>query len=651
MARPIIKRINPFDPSKEQLVEFVWDGNIPSNNKLVIYDAETTTSKVYEHQYADKHAQLNHIIPANTLTANHKYAATIQVFDQDNIESQVSEKMTFWTVSIPTFQFADLNAKAQNSVKNATFGVHINYSSSTGDKLTWIKFRLYDANKILLVESSADYTPTLSYLYKELGNNTSYYVQAVGETSKGLYVETPKVLISVHYENPILYTQLQAKADPQTGFVNYNSNLVVVSPTKKDYRYENGFVDLTTSESSKALALTVSTGISNSKPFNAPMSVQYIDRNGKTRGAMSKTNTEVTISGYKNLKQIRIQGNTVAKNSSKLGDSWTIENINSCNLQIDKTKYSNLNDGFRMGRIGSHYDELVISEDGQCKLITNIEQFKFTADIKAVKTEKSGNTFITYYDVGAMKGLNDNDLMCIGIPVGVKNATNISLDPTTGYIKIVWYLDSHVIDERDVKAFFECTNVYIQYVRAQSYIRELTPRALPPEIFNSQYARYQDNISIPSNATFKFIAKCCRRTAPLLKVLSPNSSGFILSGLVNEMDEFRLKLQTVGTRQIGIIYSDILKCNYTDIMKVFVRRVNGMYQLKVQVLSNNELEQKGVWLSQPNLSSAQEGEVWFDLTSDSAHISENEVQLSTESSVEQETNLPQYTIWIGDEEI
>ncbi len=649
MARPIIKKINAFDPSKEHIIEFVWNGNVAYNNKLVIYDAETTTSKVYEHKYANNHTQLDHAIPANILVANHKYAATIQTFDRDDIESQVSEKMPFWTVSIPKFEFDDLKINAQNAVKNASFGVQINYTSSTGDKLSWVKFKLYDANKILLTESSADYTPTLSYIYKGLSNNTSYYIQAVGETTKGLFVETPLVLLAVHYDNPVLYTQIQANADPQTGFVNYKSNLIVISPTKKNYSFSKGYIDLTASDTTKALNFKMETAISKSKPLSTSMAIHYTDYNGKMRGVPHTTNNSaITISEYRNLKKIQIKGNTLAHNISKLRESWTIENINACNLQINNSVYSNINDGFRLARIGSYFDELILSEDGQVQLVSKIEQFRFTGKTKAIKAEKNGNTFITYYDVSAKKGLSATDLICVGIPVGSRDATNITMDSNTGYVKITWYSDSKVTSEKDAQYFFDSSTVYIQYVLDHSISRVLTPRSLPPEIFNSQYLRYQDNISIPQNATFKFVAKFCRRTAPLLKVLSKNSSGFILSGLVNELDEFRLKLKTVGMGQTGVVYSDVIKCNASDILKVFIRRNNGLYQLKIQKVTNNESTPSGVWLSQATaVSNNMSDESWFDLTPNAISASD----VSADSIGTQTANLPLYTVWIGDEEI
>ena len=109
------------------------------------------------------------------------------------------------------------------------------------------RYYLYDSTKNLLVESEIFYgADNLNYAYRGLEDDKFYYIRAIGNTVRGLQLDTGYIKIFVNYENPEDYKLIYAECDPKNSIVTYQTNFVVINPsdTTTEYEYDNGWINL-----------------------------------------------------------------------------------------------------------------------------------------------------------------------------------------------------------------------------------------------------------------------------------------------------------------------------------------------------------------------------------------------------------------------
>lgn len=644
MAKPIIKTIQAYDARQAKTIEFVYSGNMAYNNTMVIYDAETQR-KVYDDTYPTEHWRLDHVIPGGILQNDHKYAVTVQVIDMNGQASAVSDKYYFWTISAPTFKLLDLDPDIDNKVYNSSLTLNVQYTQDFLETLSWIKFHLYNDHKQPLQETNEDYTRKLTYTFKALENNATYFVRATGFTTRGLTLDTGYVKISIHYQNPTAYTRVQAEVDERTGFVNYSSNLVVISPTRNNYNYSEGHIDLTTVDLKKQISISAQSTLMPS------MDVHWNNTQGAFNIEEIKRAAEgVVISNYRTVKKIIIYGASQQEQIKQPGDFAEINNITVCDMYINGELFPNVNDGFRMSKLATCSDSLIIENDGSRKLIRRVGNYTFTITDSAVKTEKYADKFVTYYALGGLKGVSEYNVMCTCLPVMSDNRTHISIDPITGYIKIVWLEDTGVIDEDDARAFFGNNEVTIQYPLALPEIHILNSLIMPSEIDNHNYVRYDNNFVLPENATFKMKMRNCRRDGKFLRVMSGEENGFVLSGIVYEDFAFRFKLTVFNNGGSNSIqYSKALTIDHNDTVNIVIRRVNGLYALYVQSIEDSSDEDNGLWIGVQQPTEAEVREIWLDLDRDFTHVTKDEMQRFY--SAHKPAGMTNFNIWIGEDDI
>ena len=198
---------------------------------------------MYDHIYSFNYYKLDHEIPAYTLDNNKQYAAQVSVIDANGDASPLSDKYYFWTIETPNFYFEDLHDG--DTILSPSITLNLHYSQSGTESLIWTKFYLYNATKTEITETEADYAHSLTHTFGSLANKVIYYVRATAETVHGMALDTGYIGFETSYENPSAYARLYAEPDEDTGFVNYYSNLVIVTPDENDYEYEDGFINLT----------------------------------------------------------------------------------------------------------------------------------------------------------------------------------------------------------------------------------------------------------------------------------------------------------------------------------------------------------------------------------------------------------------------
>lgn len=240
MAKPIVRKIQPFDATKPHEISISWTGNRSYANRIIIYDNETN-NVIFDDMIST--FVLKHTIPAQTLINGKSYVIQAQVYDTYNTPSVLSDKVLFYTFATPEFHFEDLE---NPFITNSSFAVTIHYYSSDWENISKYKFYLYDASKKLLRESTEltdEYN--INYTYNGLDNNTAYYIRCTGITVNGMELDTGYVEITVKFENPNQYARIYATPLPSQGCIQVATNLVIIQYNGTDtFEYIDGKIDL-----------------------------------------------------------------------------------------------------------------------------------------------------------------------------------------------------------------------------------------------------------------------------------------------------------------------------------------------------------------------------------------------------------------------
>ena len=242
MAKPIINKITSVDALKDYTVTMTYNGNQPYSNRLIIYDGNTLGVLYDEpedvlYDGTTTSFLLKHTIPANTMVNGKKYAVQVQFFDADGVASALSDKYYFWTLETPLFYFEGMKVEEEevNIIKSASLEVNVHYSQSNWEDVKSYKFSIYDDTKSLLSESDVMYySGTLSYVYRGLLNDTTYYIRCTGITDRGIELDTKYVKIFAKYENgkrPLPIDRLKKLCE----YYNVSADYILGLPEKLPY--------------------------------------------------------------------------------------------------------------------------------------------------------------------------------------------------------------------------------------------------------------------------------------------------------------------------------------------------------------------------------------------------------------------------------
>lgn len=232
MAKPIIKSMSAPNATSGFNINFLWTGDRAYYNRLVITNNETNET-VYDKKIES--FNLFHTVAANTLPNGGMWVAQISVFYRDPsdtskyIESELSDKYIFPTISTPTFKFADLDLDAENKVTNSSYQAQIYYNSAEKEQIESYMFYLYDTSKKFLFETDRlTDAENITYTYRGLDNLTEYYVRCCAVTHYGIELDTGLVKIHVKYQGNGKYSRISGTALPHRGCIEIGSNLIVI---------------------------------------------------------------------------------------------------------------------------------------------------------------------------------------------------------------------------------------------------------------------------------------------------------------------------------------------------------------------------------------------------------------------------------------
>lgn len=276
MAKPIIKKITPPDATQAFNLEFVWKGDRAYYNRVIITNNQTN-SVVYDKQVET--FNLYQTIPANTLTNGGTWIVQVAVLYRDPsntnnfIQSELSDKQIFPTLTTPSFSFAGLSVSADNKVTTSSYQAQIYYDSRENEKIESYMFSLYDVTKKFLFETDRLTDPyNITYTYRGLDNMTDYYIRCKAITHYGVELDTGMVRIHVKYENPSTYSRIYATPLPHRGCIEVGSNLIVIEYTGNEtFSYNDSQIILTDK------TLYYNEGWELQDDFTVILKMQYVD--------------------------------------------------------------------------------------------------------------------------------------------------------------------------------------------------------------------------------------------------------------------------------------------------------------------------------------------------------------------------------------
>lgn len=243
MIKPILNKINTFDPALNYVFSFTYNGNQSMSNRLVITDNDTN-GIIYDKTVVSM--KLQQTLPANTLQSNKQYSAQFQSIDANGNASPLSDKAYFYCLKAPVFEFTNVT----NVIENSSYEFILNYSQSESENLKEYKITLYDSKTSTAIRDSGVIYPAkgiseITYNISALEDDVKYYIQATGTTVHGMEIKTEKYEFYVSYIRPSQYAAFYTENDADNGCIKFSTNIIVISYNGDEvFKYNNGYVDV-----------------------------------------------------------------------------------------------------------------------------------------------------------------------------------------------------------------------------------------------------------------------------------------------------------------------------------------------------------------------------------------------------------------------
>ncbi len=194
LPTPSLIPFPPFDPAQNYTAAFLYTGNQPVKNQLVI--SENDTHHIVYQEFLEI-GELKHTIEKDTLKPGIPYLMQIRVFDAYENSSNLSEPLLFYCFSTPSFSFETI--RDNDIYSNADLTLSAVYTQKESENLQSLTYLMYSSDRTLLKQSETYYT-LKSHTFFKLKNKTDYYFRAVGETVHGIALDTGYVKVHAVYE-------------------------------------------------------------------------------------------------------------------------------------------------------------------------------------------------------------------------------------------------------------------------------------------------------------------------------------------------------------------------------------------------------------------------------------------------------------------
>ena len=173
---------------------------------------------------------------------------------------------------------------------------------------------------------------------------------------------------------------------------------------------------------------------------------------------------------------------------------------------------------------------------------------------------------------------------------------------------------------------------------------------------NGQKVTYSKGYEIEGDATWHIRAKDMDYARVFFRAFSKNGGEFYLEGIRDTERTLRFRLVSKGALSDYILYTESVDIDWMDIVNIWVRRINNVYDLKLFVEMNpviiGNLYLEGEEADPPTTQlSLAEQDMWFNMPQDGVYynveIDRNDVRIEYQTS---EPDVPQYGIWVVDEQ-
>ena len=163
-----------------------------------------------------------------------------------------------------------------------------------------------------------------------------------------------------------------------------------------------------------------------------------------------------------------------------------------------------------------------------------------------------------------------------------------------------------------------------------------------------QNVRYSKGFRIEDNATWFLRVKDVDYPRTLMEVKDVNGDGFYLEGIRDINNTLRFRLVVPGSVSNYMLYSQRVNIDWPDIVNIWIRRINNVYQLVVYV-EKVSVDVENLYLEQAEPSTTgmamNKQDLWID-SDMNVEVSNNNV-LVTYQKLEPTNPVP-YEIWIED---
>lgn len=231
LATPSIAAIGVFDPTEPYDIHFIYTDNQAVQNRLIITDTETYET-VYDKTILTM--KLLHTVPAEILHTGKCYTASIQVFDADNNQSNLSDDVLFYCYTTPVFMLENLPSVC----KNASINLSLSYLQPEGETLKSYQFFMCDSNHNILNRSDTFYTDEhMHYSFGGLQNHYTYCFRAIGETAHGYKLDTGYLNVAVDYNVVPTNAVLVLENVYRRGYISIKTNIKSIGYELKNDNY------------------------------------------------------------------------------------------------------------------------------------------------------------------------------------------------------------------------------------------------------------------------------------------------------------------------------------------------------------------------------------------------------------------------------
>lgn len=223
--RPIIYPKTAFDADNSATFKYVWNGDMQFSNELIIRNVETDEI-IY--QAIQTTFKLEHELPSGTLINGNSYTAEIIVYNSEKVPSPPSDKIYFKTFTAPSFYISNLSNN--QIIKNSVYDLSIVYHQPEGEKLNEFQIKLYDLGGNLIHSSDSLYPVSngMNYTLRSLLDNHGYYLELSGITLNNMLLVNDKILFSVEYLYPSVYSKVILENLPLQASVKIQSNFILI---------------------------------------------------------------------------------------------------------------------------------------------------------------------------------------------------------------------------------------------------------------------------------------------------------------------------------------------------------------------------------------------------------------------------------------